>query len=137
MAGHILSDSDEDAHVNKPIRTCRNPAPTAKLVDTNNTAQPGLVSQRRVIDEFRAAQVARDNSSKGSPLPEEAPSSTVASVDPIPAERTLEKRHISDGENLDTNNSDGTDTVRNVRQHKKGSLLFRTEIAIFLQAMTK
>jgi hypothetical protein len=91
-----------------------------------------------VIDKFRAAQAARDNSSKDSPLPEEAPSSsTVTSVDPIPAERTFEKRRISDGKNLDTNNSDGTDTVFNVRQHKKGLQLFCIEIAIFSQAITK
>jgi hypothetical protein len=57
MAGRILSDSDEDAHVDNRIRTRRNPAPTAKLVDTNNTAQPGLVSQRKVIDEFRAVAI--------------------------------------------------------------------------------
>jgi hypothetical protein len=84
MAG---CNSDEDAHVNKLICTHRNPAPTAKLVDTNNTAQPGLISQCKVIDKFCATQVARNNSSKDSPLPEEAfSSSTVASVDPIPAE---------------------------------------------------
>jgi hypothetical protein len=124
MAGHILTDSDEDAHVDKPTCTRRNPAPTAKLVNANNTAQPGFTSQRKVIDDFHAAQVAR-NSSKDHPLPEEAPSSsTVASTDQIiqiPPERTLDKRNLSEvTDNPDTNNSDAPDTVRHAQQCKKG-----------------
>ena len=68
MGGRILSD--EDVHIDKRPRVRRNPVSTTKLVDVNNAAQPGLTSQRKVIDDFCAAQVARDvhTSTKDAPL---------------------------------------------------------------------
>ena len=41
--------SSDDLHIDKRPR--RNPAPTTKLLDTNNTARPGLTFQQKAIDE--------------------------------------------------------------------------------------
>ena len=51
MADQILSDGDQDMPFNKRSMR-RNLVPTAKLVDANNVAQPGLTSQQKVIDNF-------------------------------------------------------------------------------------
>ena len=146
MADQILSDGDQDMPFNKHSMR-RNLVPTAKLVDANNVAQPGLTSQQKAIDNFRATQGTRNiwsSTRDGTVIvPGEAPSSsatTAASLRRRPAEishqpsgQILEKRHISEvTETSDTNNSDAIGMVRRGQQCKKGTQLFHVEILFLI-----
>jgi hypothetical protein len=60
MSGQILSDACDAGSIHVDKRPCRNPVPTTKLLDKNNTERPVLPFQQKSIDNYRAAQDAQD-----------------------------------------------------------------------------
>ncbi|KAI0249255.1 hypothetical protein BJV78DRAFT_716359 [Lactifluus subvellereus] len=59
MAGRVQPEGNgSNAHIDE--RPYRIIVPTTKLLDTNNTARPGLTFQQKAIDDYLVAQVVQD-----------------------------------------------------------------------------
>ncbi|KAH9159712.1 hypothetical protein EDB89DRAFT_1915717 [Lactarius sanguifluus] len=122
MTRRILDDGSGDVRVNRRLR--RNPAPTTKLLDPNNTERAGLPFQQKYISDYRATHGAQDMPTTSATLSETSDAtldttsctalptatqlrdnSSRSSLEPGPSDRVMDKRPISAVDSSDDNNS--------------------------------